>query len=1511
METINITDTLSIKDKNSNIPIEKKNLISEELIFENATPLAEDKIIEDKIISDKIISEDKIFENAESSDMEVINLYEKILPKKINKEETEAIIKEDDIFTNAIAHEEPTNWEKMQYGWAKNDMVFGNIGRIIESTWESAFDDEKTFKEASLENARIEQEEFEKEYWKFLDGKYDGAYSTIGEAATFILDPYYLAAYTFGAPMLATPMSSALLNAALLGGDNLIEQIAKQGEVTSWGDVGVSAGIGAGIGLVLPVGGKLVKKYLPSGIKDKAANISKFIDSKIAGKNKMDPAEVTILRNVANKEPIKKITKQIDELITSPSFVSKGSNFAAPLIKARSDYFNIRTKIAKQLTDIRATKKLTKKTKWGSEEFKATALKAQGKKILDLKLQGRLAKEKWKKDKENLIKRQVERINRYNKLENKRTAAILNEVTNNFNLGEKFLTAVLANFTRPLMGALAGGAANVGAGIMGADVEDDLVYWMIAGASLGHLQKVINNSIRIPLAQKDAYGRIIKNTGTRFMLQKVREWTAGTLATKLNSFGGTTQKISKLLLRQIDDPAAAKSTIANADAMEKYLLRRASLLIEGATPEEQLAAIMIRRGNKDILKTASLKVKRLADGIKSFTDEISALASQAGFKSAQSIDDYFPRVLNWDKINKNYDEAHKIFTDIFKKNYNLTDKKAVKAATDYLEAGVKHESVINESAWAKIMEGMRVGSTRTYPGASDDLVFTPMSEHLVKKRMLQGPYKTVEEVLEKNGYLVNDLTEILPKMVQDSVKSIAFARTFGKNGELLKPLMREIKQKYDDLIISETNRAGNLLKIGNRKWTKIAEAQHEAKLVLDSVDAYFGRYTGIGNPGQIKSLVGVLTMLSNLNMLGRVTIASLGDLVQVFQHSSNFSAALKAIARTNIRGKWEKGLAKELNLDIGNELGKYVQRTAASEEQQFLLNNNKWFGHWGVKDIANPNLYNNLAFKGLGLEWLTGYARRFAYNAGTFDSYTLARNYFKIVNGAKGINSKQAAKLRKDLWEKYGIKSNDALNIGKYKNLKTAITNKNATIKLNEAGLKASNRDALIPQVDNRLLFTQSKTPWIRMLGQFLSWAQAKSASANRMLKRMEDGDAKLLLKTLGTIPIYAGIQQLREYAKYGEVTSDWAYNKKELLAKSWQLSGNPGWISDLIFNRFLGPGKKGSNYFVFAPALNMATSVIDYGLTFLTGDRKRRKYILDKKIAPIPGWRKRIQQKWFPKGVNIGTTGSSTVNQGLNKGGSVRKKYNIGDEVNKKDIAAAAIAATMAVNGANAEIPTFSEGVEQKYPSNELGVIKEEAEKIEAIDAQMAEAAEKKILPKKKPTVGNEIKYRKISELEPKKKAWLLDTAEKVYVTNTGNVIPNDIIIAMASGETGWGTSGFLNKGSNNLFNFQSFNDEEKSIAASGSNAKIKVFDKPEDSITELLTWIQNKESYAPVRKEIALYNDGKGSKERIIKAIAATGFAEDEKWANKITSILNSRIDGKHKEELSQLYKSLFVDK
>ena len=54
---------------------------------------------------------------------------------------------------------------------------------------------------------------------------------------------------------------------------------------------------------------------------------------------------------------------------------------------------------------------------------------------------------------------------------------------------------------------------------------------------------------------------------------------------------------------------------------------------------------------------------------------------------------------------------------------------------------------------------------------------------------------------------------------------------------------------------------------------------------------------------------------------------------------------------------------------------------------------------------------NNLLFKGLGLEWLTGYARRFAYNVGVADSYYLSKQLSKVVQ-SRGSNSTQALKIK-------------------------------------------------------------------------------------------------------------------------------------------------------------------------------------------------------------------------------------------------------------------------------------------------------------------------------------------------------------------------------------------------------------------------------------------------------------------------------------------------------------------
>ena len=66
----------------------------------------------------------------------------------------------------------------------------------------------------------------------------------------------------------------------------------------------------------------------------------------------------------------------------------------------------------------------------------------------------------------------------------------------------------------------------------------------------------------------------------------------------------------------------------------------------------------------------------------------------------------------------------------------------------------------------------------------------------------------------------------------------------------------------------------------------------ESNLVIDTIDAYFDRY-GQKLYGAASGSAGILATLSNLNMLGRVTISSLGDLIQPFQNSSQWRSIVK------------------------------------------------------------------------------------------------------------------------------------------------------------------------------------------------------------------------------------------------------------------------------------------------------------------------------------------------------------------------------------------------------------------------------------------------------------------------------------------------------------------------------------------------------------------------------------------------------------------------------------------
>ena len=380
--------------------------------------------------------------------------------------------------------------------------------------------------------------------------------------------------------------------------------------------------------------------------------------------------------------------------------------------------------------------------------------------------------------------------------------------------------------------------------------------------------------------------------------------------------------------------------------------------------------------------------------------------------------------------------------------------------------------------------------------------------------------------------------------------------------------------------------------------------------------------------------------------LDRVTIASLGDVVQPFSNSTNLTSFFKGIYRTGFTVKRETGAAKNLNQNLENEIRGWLLKAGTKQNKlKTNLNRSNLTSTMGDEAVlkfddatqaANVmgkmgtlRKVNEIGFQVLGLQWLTGLSRRYAYNVGAVDAYTTANKLAKYIsaNGNVSLSSGKGLKLVKEL-NRYSIDVQDGLRIGQFSTYDKAIASTVGKKVLNQSGLLAANRDALIPQVQNRLLFAQSRNPWVRLMGQFTSWAMAKSAQTNKMLQRIENGDAKQMVKLLAAIPVYGGIQMLREIAKYGEVRTDPQNNEAAWWAESLRLSGMSGILPELVTGRLTGPGSK-EPWFIPFPAASVATDVGRLIQETLVGDTDKAMEIFDKRIAPLPTWRKWIAKLW------------------------------------------------------------------------------------------------------------------------------------------------------------------------------------------------------------------------------------------------------------------------------------------
>ena len=1176
---------------------------------------------------------------------------------------------------------EPTNLERLEYGWDKETMVLGNVFRIGKAKVQDLFDDDKSFKDYILENEKKRLEALDKEHWKFRGREDEGGITTVGSIASMILDPYYLAGYLNPVSLKAmtNPVSAGTLNALLISGDVIIDNLAKTGEV-DWGSVALSGATAGAIGAVIPIGGNIIKKYAPKFIESEVKLVADFIDRKLAKSNNISISQLKKIQNVSKSAQVKAADNEL---------IKWTRNFVHPITAETKKFRALeKTLLEKRNLLIKIRKLKGKKKPIPGKLSGMLTQESPGKQIINIRQQIIDAKKASEAVKKNLITKQQGKLENWAELISNRNVKILEQLRKNETTIDWAARSLFSVAVRPLVGA---GMGTVG-GILFGDEETDLMYWATAGAVAGQMQKMIARSAKFGTKlEKGKILGVIDRELTQLTLQKVRDLMSATSATKLDSYGGATREIGKMLFREVDSPVSQKSAIAIADQMQRHFFRKVDKIFKPYNNDEIAWAISINRG-KQLTKETPKRVEELSIQVKNYIDEFKNLSEGAGFFPKKEIDDYFPRVLDWDAIKKDEKAFLKTVQGIYE-SLGMKGKVAsgpnkgrlrseVAAESYYAGHKTSGDSVFN----AQVLKEMFEKSTSGVSKSGKKFIYAPVSEHIIHQRALQGPYKLVEEVLEKKGYLVNDGKNILTRIANDSVKSIAFARQFGTHGELLQPFFQRIKDKY--------------LKSGLTTEKALTAANQEMKLVVNSIDAYFDRY-GVAMTGAAKSSAGIIATLGNANMLGRVTISSLGDIIQPLQNSSNWTVILNGFRRTAIRQAKETGPARELGLDISNSIQQGLQRSAGFEGKNLLLNNS-WMGKTPTETV------NNIMFKALGLQWLTGYARRFAYNVGVSDAYYLSKTLKKLT--ARGLeNSGKAKRIKFFLNNNYEITTRQALQLGSAKNFDDAILNKLNKKAINDAGVKAANRDALIPQADNRLLFTQSNNQWVRLMGQFLSWAQAKSAQTNKILMRIENGSAKTLIKTLAVLPVYSGVQSLREIAKYGEIITDYDANNNRWWAEGARLSGMFGFLPELIANRFIGPGAR-EPWYLFAPAFTIIGAPGRAAKQFWDGDTDKALVTLNEKFFPLPNWRRRLWQLFTsgPQPLKIkGTTMGSKLKWNL--GGLVlRKRFKKGDAVeaaamedinlnkqedmNIKDLANVAAAATIATTGVNADINKAAE---------------------------------------------------------------------------------------------------------------------------------------------------------------------------------------------------------------------------
>ena len=445
------------------------------------------------------------------------------------------------------------------------------------------------------------------------------------------------------------------------------------------------------------------------------------------------------------------------------------------------------------------------------------------------------------------------------------------------------------------------------------------------------------------------------------------------------------------------------------------------------------------------------------------------------------------------------------------------------------ELALTTESLLQDANPSSFLDGSKksLNKTKTLISTSrflenERVLFDQEARAFAKDIFVQNPFETTM-TLYKN---------IIP--------IAEFSKVFGAKGEGINTLRKELLKYYKNK---------NVLKNGQPlPWNKNNPAYESytknLRQIADTVNAHFKvldiNKVDFDKQWVINTAQTFQAVTSSVN-LTKVAVPSMGDILQTIQNSGYKSAWQSLMLQVK-----ENSINKGINVLKPSGVLNPVERMLRKNKNKEVWKGAKYGSNGTMESVLldstqnltgkgtyQENLYlaQKAFFEFVQLGRITRFSREFAYDAGAYRGYDLAR---KFVTRGKLSKSE-----RREL-SYLGMDLEDAKKVGSYNKMNDAFDDFETKGFIEKAGQRSADRDALIPQLGNRRLFASSNDPVIRSFGTFLSWAQAKAAQTSALLGRIEDGDVKLGIRALSILPIYAAVRQLALY-----VTSSDQYRKR------------------------------------------------------------------------------------------------------------------------------------------------------------------------------------------------------------------------------------------------------------------------------------------------------------------------------------------------------------------------------